>query len=286
MNRIQQAAANWRKAGLENDFVFSKVMTDPEICLEVIQSILPGLAIKSIKPPRAQEEINPSNDAKGVRFDVYTTDDANNHYDIEMQVAESPNLFKRVRYYQSLNAFASYERGENYNYAHNSYVIFICCFDPMGLGRQYYSVNKRLNQDPAFLVWDGATDVYLNVTSERHEVPAKLQTFLDQIAGRSGGQEDAFGLKLRQKITEVKHNKKWRADFMRMSLMEMDHQYELDQAEIKGRNQGIENDRLSLINGLLKQGQSEDEIIHFLTTVLNLSDEQARAYYHKATTKD
>ena len=72
---------------------------------------------------------------------------------------------------------------------------------------------------------------------------------------------------------------------MRMSLMEMDHQYELDQAEIKGRNQGIEDDRLNLINGLRKQGQSKDEIIHFLTTVLNLSDEQARAYYHKATTK-
>lgn len=66
---------------------------------------------------------------------------------------------------------------------------------------------------------------------------------------------------------------------MRMSLMEMDHQYELDQAEIKGQDES----RLQVVNGLLKQGKSKDEIIHFLTAFMNLSDEQARDYYHKAT---
>lgn len=62
---------------------------------------------------------------------------------------------------------------------------------------------------------------------------------------------------------------------MRMSLMEMDHQYELDQA--------VRKDRLQLVNGLLEQGKSEDEIINFLISVMKLSRQQAQNYYHQAT---
>lgn len=66
---------------------------------------------------------------------------------------------------------------------------------------------------------------------------------------------------------------------MRMSLMEMDHQYELDQA----RKSGFNKARLQLVNGLLEQGKSEDEIINFLISVMKLSRQQAQNYYHQAT---
>lgn len=33
MNRLERAARAWAAAGLENDFIFSKVMSDPAICL-------------------------------------------------------------------------------------------------------------------------------------------------------------------------------------------------------------------------------------------------------------
>lgn len=279
MNRLQRAALAWQNAGLANDFVFSKVMTDPDICRTVIQDTLPELTIKRISPPKTQQEINLNNDAKGIRFDVYTTDEYNNHYDIEMQVTDRHNLPQRVRYYQSLNALAAYDKGENYHYASSSYVIFVCCFDPFKLGAQYYSVNKHLNQFPRILVHDGATDVYLNTTSTRQDVKPALQSFLDEIAGRNNGQGNKFRVKLRQKIIEVKHSKKWRADFMRMSLMEMDHQYELEQA----RKSGFNKARLQLVNGLLEQGKSEDEIVNFLVSVMELSRQQAQNYYHQAT---
>ena len=147
-----------------------------------------------------------------------------------MQVADHHNLAQRVRYYQAMNALDAYDKGANYHDANNSYVIFICCFDPFKLGAQFYSVNKHLNEFPDYRVLDGATDIYLNATSTRREVPPRLQTLLDLIAHRDSGQADEFGVKLRKKIAAVKHNKEWRADFMRLSLYEMDHEYELKEA--------------------------------------------------------
>lgn len=65
MNRIERAARAWARAGLENDFVFSKVMSDPAICLAVIRSILPDLTIRRLVLPKTQQEVNPTSDAKG-----------------------------------------------------------------------------------------------------------------------------------------------------------------------------------------------------------------------------
>lgn len=278
MNRLAKAARAWTIAGLENDFIFSKVMTDPAICLTVIQNILPDLAITWITPPRTQQTITPTNDAKGVRFDIATTDDHDNRYDIEMQVADYHNLAQRVRYYQAMNALDAYDKGANYHDANNSYVIFICCFDPFRLGAQFYSANKHLNEFPSYRILDGATDIYLNASSHRHEVPAKLQTLLDLVAHRDSGQDDEFGVKLRQRIATVKHNKEWRADFMRLSLAEMDHEYELKEAKKQGQDQAL----VQLAAGLINQGQSADQVQDFLTSVMMVSPAQAREYYQQA----
>lgn len=294
MNRLERAARAWAAAGLENDFIFSKVMSDPVICLAVIRSILPDLTIKRLAPPQTQQEVNPANDAKGVRFDIYTTDEHDNRYDIEMQVADHHNLAQRVRYYQAMNALDAYDKGANYHDANNSYVIFICCFDPFQLGAQFYSVNKHLNEFPNYRVLDGATDIYLNATSLRHEVPPRLQALLDLVAHRTSGQADEFGLKLREKIATVKHNKEWRADFMRLSLYEMDHEYELKEATEKGvkrgvkkgvklgQSQGINMTLVQMADGLIRRDWSEEQVISFFTNVMKISREQAERYYRRA----
>ncbi|MFQ9705981.1 MAG: Rpn family recombination-promoting nuclease/putative transposase [Limosilactobacillus pontis] len=211
---------------------------------------------------------------------VHTNDEHDNRYDIEMQVTDHHNLVQRVHYYQTMNALDAYDKGANYHDANKSYVIFICCFDPFQLGAQFYSVNKHLNEFPGHRVLDGATDIYLNATSSRHEVPAKLQTLLDLIAHRDSGQTDEFEVKLRKKIALVKHNKKWRADFMRLSLYEMDHEYDLKQAKLQGQNE----ERIQFVAGLIRQGQSKEQILSFLTTIMNIPQDQAEEYYRQATT--
>lgn len=35
-------ATDWEEIGLSNDFIFGKVMSDPELCKELLERILPG----------------------------------------------------------------------------------------------------------------------------------------------------------------------------------------------------------------------------------------------------
>ncbi|MFR3808785.1 MAG: Rpn family recombination-promoting nuclease/putative transposase [Lachnospiraceae bacterium] len=69
-------------------------------------------------------------DAKGVRFDVYVEDEEDTVYDIEMQIANTKNLSKRSRYYQGMIDLNTLERGGNYKDLKNTYIIFLCLFDP------------------------------------------------------------------------------------------------------------------------------------------------------------
>ena len=72
---------------------------------------------------------------KGIRLDVYARDEKNTCYDIEMQLL-SDALSQRSRYYHSQMDMELLERGEDYENLPDSYVIFVCDFDPFG-GEKY-----------------------------------------------------------------------------------------------------------------------------------------------------
>ena len=42
-------ATDWEEIGLSNDFIFGKVMSDPELCKELLERILPGIEIDHIE---------------------------------------------------------------------------------------------------------------------------------------------------------------------------------------------------------------------------------------------
>ena len=93
---------NWEDLGISNDFLFGKVMQNPELCKELLQRILPDLKIDHIEYPELQKSINVDGDARGVRLDVYVRDNEEVVYDIEMQITNTKELPKRSRYYQSM----------------------------------------------------------------------------------------------------------------------------------------------------------------------------------------
>ena len=211
-------------AGLADDYIFNKVMLDYDICLEVLRRILPDLHIKKIKLPNNQQEFAVAPDAKAVRFDIYTTDEQGNHYDIEMQVADHHNIAKRIRYYQTASSMEAYDKGQPYEQADDSYVIFFCNFDPFQLGQQRYVLHKHIDEIPEQIIEDGQTDILFNVPSLRHDVDPKMQAFLDMIAQRKVEATDPLVVKLKERMAIVKRNRKWRSEYMRRSVYEMDQE--------------------------------------------------------------
>lgn len=272
----------WEDADLTDDYIFNKVMTDHDICLEVLRRILPHLHIEEIEFPNAQQEITLAPDAHSVRFDIYTTDKNGNHYDVEMQVVDEHNIAKRIRYYQTASTIESYEKGKTYDHVDDSYVIFFCNFDPFGLGLQRYILHKHIDDIPEKIIDDGQTDILFNITSTRHNVDQKMQTFLDIIAKRNVEEHDEFVVKLKKRLEHVKHNRKWKAEYMRLSIYEMDQQRRLEEATIEGQKKGLQQGIKEGIEQGIEQGikqgikqENELGIKRLISSLRNLDIDQA-----------
>ena len=71
-------------------------------------------------------------------MDVYVKDENNTCFDVEMQV-RTDSIEKRSRYYHSHMDMEALQRGLEYELLPDSYVIFICDFDPVGAGKYVYT---------------------------------------------------------------------------------------------------------------------------------------------------
>ena len=135
----ESVKTNWEELSISNDFMFGKIMQNPELCKELLQRILPDLKIDHIEYPELQKSIKPDVDARSVRLDVYVQDNKDIVYDIEMQVSDTKELPKRSRYYQSVIDLQLIDKGQHYKKLNRSYIIFICPFDAYGKGSHIYT---------------------------------------------------------------------------------------------------------------------------------------------------
>ncbi len=254
----------------------------PEICLEVIRRVLPEKKIERIQMLNDQQTFASTYDAKSVRFDIYVQDDRQRRYDIEMQVVNEYNILQRARYYQSMNSIDAYEKGQDYREADDSYIIFFCLFDPLEQGLQKYTMHRHVDERPEIVLHDGSVNIFFDVRSLKQTVSPKMQQFLDVIAHRKIEDTDDFVVKLRQRIQMVKHDKKWRAEYMRLSLYEMDHRHELKEAREEGLNLGKEQGIIGTVQILKAMNLSNDEVIDKIMQQYHLTQEEAREYLAKS----
>ena len=222
-------------------------MQDAELCTELLQRILPELDIDHIEYPETQKSIIPDADAKSVRLDVYVKDGKDTIYDIEMQAADTKELPKRSRYYQSMIDLQMIDKGQPYKKLNRSYVIFICPFDLFGKGRHIYTFENICKEDKSVLLGDEAVKIFLNADSVMADVSLELRAFLDYVSGKKP--EDVFVQRLEKAVNEAKRNRKWRHEYMTLAMR--------DQENIeKGIELGIEQGTLKTLFALV-----EDKIL-------------------------
>ena len=166
MESMEDRQRSWEELGISNDFLFGKVMQNPELCKELLQRILPDLDIDHVEYPKLQKSIEQDRDAHGVRLDVYVKDDKGTVYDIEMQVSDTKELPKRSRYYQSMIDLQLIDKGQYYNELNRSYVIFICPFDAFGKGRHIYTFENICKEDNSISMGDEAVKIFLKIRME------------------------------------------------------------------------------------------------------------------------
>ena len=114
----------WESLTFTDDFIFSRVMHDENICRQVVELIL-GVRIGKIVYLSAQDEHKTDPDSMRIIMDVFLRDD-NRIITVEMQTGRKKELPKRSRYYQSVADVSTTSTGAKYRNLPDNILIFIC----------------------------------------------------------------------------------------------------------------------------------------------------------------
>ena len=264
-------ATDWEEIGLSNDFIFGKVMSDPELCKELLERILPGIEIDHIEYPELQKPIKEDVDARSVRLDVYVKDGKNTVYDIEMQTVNTRELPKRSRYYQGMIDLQLIDTGQPYKKLNQSYIIFICLEDIFGKSRHIYTFENTCQEDPEVKLQDGAVKIFLNTESNRDDVSLELRAFLDYVGGKKP--EDEYVQKLEKAVKKAKRNRKWRHEYMTLLMRDQENQ---EIGEERGRREGKQEEAERYSQLILKLVEEHKESM--ITEIAENSELREKLY--------
>ena len=236
---------------IKDDFMFGAVMCDEGRCHRFLEMAL-GFPIERVEISKEKCMVyHPQ--YKGVRLDVYAKDENNTHYNVEMQAVLHAALPRRARYYHSQIDMELLMSGASYAELPNSYVIFICDFDPFERGKYRYTFRNYCDELTDLSAEDGNITIFLSTRgTNAEEVPKELVKFLEYVSAdleeSTENFEDDFVKSLQEAVSSVKRSREMGDRFMLLELMLQDERRE-------GRAEGLEAGRL--------EGKVE-EIISFL----------------------
>lgn len=206
-------------------------------------------AIGRVEYPELQKEIKPDADARGIRLDVYTKDDKNRVFDIEMQMTVTKELPKRSRYYHSMLDLQLIDKGQTYAKLKPSFVIFICLADMFGAGRHKYTFETVCREDRTIWLGEERTTIFLNADSQMEDVSKELTAFLNYAAGCVS--EDPFVKKLDEAVKEAKRNREWRREYMTLLMRDQEN---IEKGRKEGRREGRKEGQVKELYHLVLDG--------------------------------
>ena len=243
---------------LRDDFMFGKVMSNKELCRRTLEILL-DTTIEDIEYPDVQKTLNITVEGRSVRLDMYVADERDVIYNGEMQqytVKTAKELPQRSRYYQGMIDLNLLEKGVVFSKLNECYVIFICTFDPFGLGRCRYTFQNTCNEEPNLKLKDKTTKIFLNTKGKRTEdISPELAAFLDYVETLHA--TDDFTRELESEVERIKQNVEWRREYMKTLL----HEREIkEEAREEGQKEQLEKSIMSM----LEKGMKVEDIAFYL----------------------
>ena len=126
------------------------------------------IKIDHIEYPEIEKTISPYYETKGVRLDVYVKD-SDKVFDIELQNSAGVDIYLRTRYYQSMLDTDNLLKGEHYSKLPESFIIFICNYDPFNLKLPIYTFRNRCDEDLSLLLDDKKIKKIFNATAYKKQ---------------------------------------------------------------------------------------------------------------------
>lgn len=225
---------------IKDNFLFGAVMSVEENCKEFLEMVL-GFSIAQVVVSK-EKSIVYHPEYKGVRLDIYAEDENHTHYNVEMQVKKKTALGKRSRYYHSQMVMEALASGEDYETMPDTFVIFVCDFDPFGEHLYCYTFGNECRKNKNVKLDDGSYTIFLSTRGENEEeVPAELVRFLKFVTADLEESEEDFQDKLVKRFQETIHNIK--AD-REMGERYMIFEEMLREEKQEGRQEGLLEGRI------------------------------------------
>lgn len=212
-----------------------------------------------------EKTINIGYAAKSIRLDVYV-EDGNRVFNLEMQATAKKELPYRSRYYQGMIDLNSIEKGASYKKLKESYVIFICTFDPFGKGLAQYTFENLCEEDSCIRLNDGTKKIFFNATDYDKAKDEDVREFLRYVNGEKS--DNPFVQILDDKVVKVKSSKEWRREYMTLLMREQDIEDETREKDIKICVEMLKSLQISnqiIVEQLMEKfGLTEEEALAFI----------------------
>lgn len=241
---------NFEDLTYSDNFLFGEVMMDEKTCKNVLEIIL-GIEIAKVEILEKEKHLDNLPDFRSIRMDIYAKGNDRTVYNVEMQVEDKTDTPKRSRYYQSILDSKILPTGSiNYNVLNQTFVIFICHYDPFGVDKCYYTFEERCLEDLTISLGDGARKIFLNTQgTNRDEISPVLREFLDYVKNPKTTQIKNKKIKdLDNRVKQVKIDAEVRLRYMTLKNWIDEICYEekkraRDEGERLGRTAGREEGR-------------------------------------------
>ena len=155
--------------------------------------------------------------------------------------------------YSSMMDANMLDKGLEYEELKDSYVIFICMFDPFEKGLARYTFRSICEEDWGLPLGDGRCIMFLNTKGSIGELGADMDAFFEYLnggiesigKGRDSGNE--FVERLDECVLDINGDEDWRQGYMK---------YELNLIEKykEGEAKGETNERNRMVKSFKEQG--------------------------------
>lgn len=259
----QKKPKKLRDLNLLSRFLFDEVMDDTETYSGILEILL-GRAIRLKGDSHSEKEIRTIPTFRGIRLDVWGQDEEGAVYNSEMQTADTKNLPRRSRFYQSVLDAGLLEPGTvNFNQLSDVYLITIAPFDLFGQNRCRYTFRMRCDEDTGLTLEDGAKRMFFYTRGEAgtDESPELIQflRYVEQTTDKVASEFDSPRLKrLYERVQDVKSNEGIEVKYMQLWEEKLMERME---GEIEGERKGEaigEAYFAALTERLLKDSKKED----------------------------
>lgn len=203
-----------KDVNLSDNFMFAEVMRDEQVCKLFLEELLQK-KIERVEFVNKEQDLTDAWDNHGIRLDVFLADENHTRYNIEMQ-NRPDSIERRSRYYLSAIDRHTLEKGATYDQLPECYIIFVCGYDHLGLGKALYE-RVAFYKNTGKRYEDGTHVILLNTEyTDAGMVSSSMEWFLRFVRNRHAiaPKRTKFVEEVQKKFEQVRNDSEKEAEFM------------------------------------------------------------------------